>query len=103
MWCLQSLLIEWDGTGFDRLEPVAAILFGARATKTYEGWIEWCGSLIGRMIVAAMRVGLPDLHHRIRNRQSIAIKHTPLDTDALSNGLRLRQHIAPCIFTQQCR
>src|SRR5579884_2581864 len=98
---LHLLLIKTNRARLDGLEPVDAILVGARAAKSDEGRIEFARPLISRMIIAAMRVGLPDFDHCVRYRNPVPVENAPLDTDALACGLRLNQHMAAGVFTQQ--
>src|SRR5258708_3996656 len=55
------------------------------------------------MVVAAMRIRLPDLDQRIGYRYSIAVEDAPLDAHALTGSLRLGQHIAAGVPPQERR
>src|SRR5713226_8647106 len=101
MRCLPSLLIKRNRAWLDRLKPVETLILGARATKAHKGEIQRCRSLISQMVVAAMRIGLPDLDQPIGNRQPIAIEDVSFDANALADRLRLNQHMANCILAQQ--
>src|SRR5438874_357533 len=68
---LHALPIEWDRSRLDRLEPVTAILCCAGAAKPQEGWIKRRWPCISGMVIAAMRIGLPDFDHRIGYRCSV--------------------------------
>src|SRR5205085_6790116 len=100
---LQLLPIEWDGTWLDGLEPVASVLCGAGAAISGEGWIQRRRPLICRMVVAAMRIRLPDFDHRIGYWHPVAIDNAPLDANALTGRLRPGQHITTGILTQESR
>jgi hypothetical protein len=55
------------------------------------------------MVVAAMRIRLPDLDQRIGYRYSIAVEDAPLDANALTGSLRLGQYVPAGVLTQECR
>jgi hypothetical protein len=55
------------------------------------------------MVVAAMRIGLPDLDQRIGYRQPVAIEDVSFDANALAECLGLDQHVANRILAQQGR
>src|SRR5258708_40075143 len=93
--------MEWYGTGFDRLEPVAPVLCCTRAAKPKKGRVQRRWPLIHGMIVAAMSVRLPDFNQRVGYRHPIAIEYTPLDANALTRGLRSGQHVEAVIFAPQ--
>src|SRR5205807_3842376 len=72
--CALPISIEWNRTGLDRLEPVAPVLCCAGAAKTYEGRVQRRRPLICGMVIAAMRVGLPDFDYDVGYWYSVAIK-----------------------------
>src|SRR5436309_1621130 len=53
------------------------------------------------MVVAAMRIRLPDFDHRVGYCHPVAIENAPLDANALPVGLRPGQHITTGILTQE--
>lgn len=99
--CLHAFSIECDGAWFDRLEPVVSVRCCPRAAKPTEGRIQRCWPLIGLMVIATMRIRLPDFNQRIGDRQPVSVQDTPLDAHALANRLWPGQHVAAGICTQQ--
>src|SRR6266581_7772335 len=55
------------------------------------------------MVVAAMRIRLPDFDHCIGYWHLVAIENAPLDANALPGRLRSGQHITTGILTQESR
>src|SRR5258707_13324570 len=95
MWRLLDLVVEGYTTGFDGFKPVQPLLIGAGAAEAGELWIKGHGALVGGMIIAPVRVGLPDLDQGIGYAHTIAVNHMPLDADTLTSRFRPGQHIAP--------
>ncbi|MNS78966.1 hypothetical protein D3C71_1582850 [compost metagenome] len=53
---------------------------------------------IAWVVVTAMGVGLPNLQQHVADRRPAAVEHPALQSDALSLGLRLGQHVAEVVF-----
>jgi hypothetical protein len=53
------------------------------------------------MIVATMRIGLPDFDQSVIDGQTGAIEDSPLDTNALANSFRGDQDVAAGVFAQE--
>ena len=59
------------GAGLDRGEPVPAVAIGVDPALAAKVRIRRRIVLVGRMLVAARGVGLPDLDDRVRDRKSV--------------------------------
>src|SRR5206468_3756720 len=84
VWRLSHALGEGDRSGLDRLEPEAALVVGAGAAEAGESGIERQVPPVAGMTVAAVRVRLPDLDQRVRDRRAVAVEDAALDPDALT-------------------
>src|SRR5260370_26550867 len=71
----------------DGVERVSAVRMGAAASKTRERRV-WQRAIVLRITEPALRIGLPDLQHAIRDRLPVAVEHPPLDPDAVARGVR---------------
>src|SRR5260370_20755 len=97
MWRLPDLVVEGYATGFDGFKPVQPLLISAGAAKAGELGIKRRGALVGGMIIAPVRVGLPDLDQGIGYGHTIAVDHMPLNADMLAGCFWSSHHIAPCL------
>src|SRR6202041_1085431 len=65
-------------------KPKSSALVGRNATIPAESGLQWLAPPILRMRVLAMRIRLPHFHQSIRDPNSVAINHAPLNRDALT-------------------
>src|SRR5437899_348971 len=75
------------GSGFDRQEPVAAVIVGHRAAGAGEIRIEGRRVVVDGMRVPSGRIALPDLNQRTANGAGVFIEHTAGDDDPLAKWL----------------
>src|SRR5438045_9712418 len=88
---LHLVSLEGGGAGLDRLEPVDAGVVRARAPEPAELRIErQIVAPIARVVVAAVRVRLPDLDHGVRHDIAGAVEDPALRPDALTGPVRGR-------------
>src|SRR4029077_438424 len=71
-------------SGLDSFKSVKTILIRARPPPARERRIQWFFLLVIRVIVAAVSVGLPNLHHRIRHGLSVPVEHLTFDANPLA-------------------
>src|SRR5260370_26191364 len=78
--------------GFDGLETPIAVSVGFQAAEAVEVRVGVAGLRVEGVCVAALRVGLPQLDHRIAGSgRAVAIYHAEGDSDALATGAFARQ------------
>ena len=84
-----------DRPRLDRRERIRAGLEVAGASaEPGERRIERdVGTIIGRVVVAPVAVGLPQLDERVLDVLAIAVEHPTFDADAFADGLGCRQHV----------
>src|SRR3546814_11444169 len=75
-------------TRTDTLFPYTTLFrSGAAAPETPEGHIG--AARVGRVRVAPLRVGLPDLDHGVAGRLAVAVQHAAHEADADRKSTRL--------------
>src|ERR1700759_2092826 len=74
-------------TGFDGLEPVAAIRVGEGSASAEEVGVERRVVGVELVLVAPGGVGLPHFDERAAHGTAIFVEHAPVNEDALSDGL----------------
>src|SRR5207237_2936805 len=73
------VVLPWVGAGLDRDEAVAALGVREAAAHSREVRVERAGPVVDHVAVAAGRVGLPDLHERVRHRAAVAVEYAAAD------------------------
>jgi hypothetical protein len=91
---LSSGLVVWHCARLDSLKPESAVLSRTAATKPSEFRIKGQVTIVGRVIVAPVAVGLPDLDHGIGHWIAITVKDAPLDADAFADAVWRNQRVA---------
>jgi hypothetical protein len=77
-------LLTVDRAGLDGVEDEAALRIGAGAEAAEAAEFSVGSARIGGMGVAALRIGLPDLDHRVADQSTCAVKDAADDADPLS-------------------
>jgi len=75
------------GAGLDGDELVVSLGVGQRATDPGEVRVQWARPVVRLVPVAAARVGLPDLHQRVRHRAAVAVAQRAVHDDPLADRL----------------
>ena len=90
---LGSAVAVGNRSGLHGLEDALAVGIGFQAAEAVEVRIGVAGAGIERVRIAALRVGLPQLDHRIAGRgRAVAIHHAEGEPDALALGAVARQN-----------
>src|SRR5260370_34268070 len=101
MRCLRLAVGIGHGAGLDGVERIVAVGVGAATPKPPECRIGQ-RTLFLRIGKTALRVGLPDLQHGIRDRLAVAVEHPPLDPDAFARDVRgdeaIGKGVVPLVF-----
>src|SRR6478672_10966018 len=79
-----------DTPWLDRLQRAVPPVVGCNAAKADPIAIERLRLQIVRVVVLAVRVSLPSLHHRIVHRNAVAVQNTKVDADTFTSSMRAR-------------
>jgi hypothetical protein len=81
---LQRAVGTRHATRLDRVEAEAPVLVGVHAPEPGEAGLDRQVAGILRMRVLAVRVRLPDLHHRVVHGRAIGVDDAALEREALA-------------------
>jgi hypothetical protein len=79
-----QVVAPWVGARLDRDEPVAALAVGQAPAGAVEVGVERGVVVVDAVVVAAGRVGLPDLQERVRDRPPVGIEDPAGEDDPLA-------------------